>query len=98
MLFMITETFRGGDPTQVYERLEERGRMTPDDVTYVASWVATDLRRCYQVMECDGRELLDEWMARWDDLVLFDVAEVVSTDEARKLVSARARPERPDAP
>ena len=82
MLFMIIESFRGGDPTPVYERFRARGRLAPDGLEYVASWVTDDLRRCYQVMACDDRALLDAWMARWTDLVDFEVMPVVTSAAA----------------
>ena len=82
MLFMVVEDFRDGDPEPVYRRFRERGRMAPPGLTYVASWVTDDLRRCFQVMECDDRRLLDEWMARWSDIVDFDVVPVVTSAEA----------------
>ena len=82
MLFMIVEHFRGGDPRPVYERFRERGRLAPEGLEYRGSWVTTDLARCYQVMECPQRELLDEWMVQWDDLVDFEVVEVVSSSDA----------------
>ena len=82
MLFMIVEHFRGGDPRPVYERFRERGRLAPEGLEYRGSWVTTDLARCYQVMECRQRELLDEWMVQWDDLVDFEVVEVVSSSDA----------------
>ena len=82
MLFMIVEHFRGGDPRPVYERFRERGRLAPEGLEYRGSWVTTDLARCYQVMECRQHELLDEWMVQWDDLVDFEVVEVVSSSDA----------------
>lgn len=82
MLLMIVEHFRGGDPRPVYERFRERGRLAPEGLEYRGSWVTTDLTRCYQVMECPQRELLDEWMVQWDDLVDFEVVEVVSSSDA----------------
>lgn len=82
MLLMIVEHFRGGDPRPVYERFRERGRLAPEGLEYCGSWVTTDLTRCYQVMECPQRELLDEWMVQWDDLVDFEVVEVVSSSDA----------------
>ena len=37
MLFMVIESFRNQDPTPVYRRLEERGRLMPDSVTFLGS-------------------------------------------------------------
>ena len=59
MLYMVIETFRDGDPVPVYKRFRDRGRLMPDGIVYRGSWVTEDLRRCYQVMECDDRRLLD---------------------------------------
>ena len=85
---MIIEHFRNGDAAPVYERFRARGRMAPDGLTYVASWVTPDLARCYQVMECDDPALLDTWMAAWADLVAFEVQPVITSAEA----AARATP------
>lgn len=82
MLFMIIERFRNGDPTPVYRRFRERGRLAPLGVNYVNSWVTEDLGMCYQVMECEDRALLDEWLANWTDLVDFEVIPVITSAEA----------------
>jgi hypothetical protein len=91
MLFLVIESFRGGDPTPVYARFRERGRMAPDGLKYVSSWVTTDLARCYQIMECDDRRLLDTWMSRWSDLTEFEVIPVVTSAEAAAQVAAWER-------
>lgn len=82
MLYMIVEHYADGDPKPVYRRFAERGRMAPDGLEYLGSWVTSDLTRCYQVMECADRLLLDEWMAQWSDLVRFEVVEVMTSAEA----------------
>ena len=89
MLFMIVEHFAGGDPAPAYRRFAERGRMAPPGLEYHGSWVADDLTRCYQVMECADRSLLEEWMRAWDDLVRFEVIEVMSSADAVAAVAAR---------
>ena len=88
MLYMIIEHFREGEPRPVYERFRQRGRLAPDGLQYVSSWVSTDLRHCYQVMECAERALLDEWMAAWSDLVEFEVIPVLTSAEAAAQVLA----------
>ena len=55
-------------------------------VTYVASWVTTDLANCYQVMDCDSRTALDQWIGRWSDLVDFEVLPVITSAEAASRV------------
>ena len=88
MLYMIVEHFRGGDPRPVYRRFGESGRLAPEGLRYVASWVTDDLEHCFQVMECDDRGLLDEWMSRWGDLVDFEVFPVLLSNEAASRVAA----------
>lgn len=87
MRYMVLESFRGGDPVPVYRRFRERGRLMPEGLTYVSSWVTADLTRCYQVVECDDRRLLEQWMARWSDLVEFGVEPVVTSAEAGERVA-----------
>ena len=82
MLFMIIEHFRDGDAGSVYERFRKRGRLAPDGLRYVNSWVTADLTRCYQVMECEDRALLEQWIAAWDDLVDFEIHPVITSAEA----------------
>ena len=89
MTYMIIERFRGGDPVPVYRRFRERGRLAPDGLRYVASWVTADLRQCFQVMECEDPRLLEEWTSRWSDLVEFEVLPVVTSTEAADAVLAR---------
>ena len=89
MLYMIIEDFRDGDAIPIYRRLRESGRQAPDGLDYVASWVSRDLTRCYQVMECDDRALLDEWISRWADLVHFDVVPVITSSDAADTIAPR---------
>ena len=82
MLYMIIEHYRNGDPKPVYARFRAKGRLAPGGLRYVNSWVTEDLAHCYQVMECDDRSLLDQWIAAWSDLVDFEVLPVVTSAEA----------------
>jgi hypothetical protein len=86
MLYMVIEHFNG-DPMPVYRRLRDQGRLAPEGLLYVSSWVTEDLQRCYQVMECDDRALLDAWMKRWQDLVTFEVLPVLTSAEAAARVA-----------
>ena len=87
MLFMIIENFRDGDALPVYRRFRDKGRLAPDGLRYVSSWVTSDLRRCYQVMECDDVRLLDDWMAQWQDIVDFERIPVMTSAEAASAVA-----------
>jgi hypothetical protein len=79
---MVVESFRGGDARPVYRRFRDRGRLAPEGLRYVSSWVTDDMRRCFQVMECDDRTLLDAWIAQWDDIVDFEVTPVITSAAA----------------
>lgn len=87
MHYMIIEHFRNGDAAPVYARFRERGRLAPERLRYVSSWVTEDMRRCYQVMECDDRALLDEWISAWSDLVEFEVIPVITSAEAAAIMA-----------
>jgi hypothetical protein len=89
MLYMIVEHFRGGDAVPVYRRFRDQGRLAPEGVRYVASWVAGDLGRCFQIMECDDLALLAQWTARWEDLIDFEIIPVVTSAEAVAAVAPR---------
>ncbi len=79
---MVIETYLHG-PAPVYARAAAEGRMLPDGLRYLDSWVAADgLGRCFQLMETDEPALLEEWIARWSDLVVFEVVPVVDSAEA----------------
>ena len=89
MLYMVIEHFKGGDPVPVYRRFRDRGRLAPEGLTYVASWVDTSFERCYQLMETDDPRLLDEWMTHWSDIVAFEVHPVVTSAEAAEKIAPR---------
>ena len=82
MLYMIIERYRNGDPKPVYARFRAKGRMAPDGLRYVGSWVTHDLGLCYQVMECDDRALLARWLEAWSDIVDFEVVPGLTSAEA----------------
>lgn len=88
-LYMVIERFKGGDPVPVYRRFREQGRLAPDGLTYISSWVNTNLDCCYQLMETDDRLLLNEWMGRWSDIVDFEVHLVIPSAEAADRVAQK---------
>jgi len=86
---MIVERFKGGDAASVYRRFRDRGRLAPEGLRYVNSWVAEGLERCFQLMETEDRARLDAWMANWSDLVEFEVYAVVTSAEAQARIAPR---------
>jgi len=86
-LYMVVEHFKNKDAVPVYRRFRDRGRMAPEGLVYVSSWVDDKLERCYQLMETHDRRLLDQWIARWNDLVDFEVHPVITSTEAAERIA-----------
>jgi hypothetical protein len=86
---MIVERFRGGDPVPVYRRFREQGRMAPEGLRDVSSWVDEKLEICFQLMETDDASYVNEWIANWNDIVEFEVYPVITSQEAADRVQAR---------
>jgi hypothetical protein len=84
MHYMVIEKFREGKLKEVYQRFEQRGRLMPEGLKYVSSWISNDLSTCYQVMETDDFPKLEEWMDQWKDLVDFEVTPVITSQEAKE--------------
>jgi hypothetical protein len=89
MLFMVIERFRDRDAKAVYRRFREQGRMTPEGLTYVGSWIEANFDRCFQLMECDDARLLQDWLLNWGDLMQCEIVPVVPSDQTRELVTSR---------
>ena len=87
MLYMVIERFKNRDAKAVYRRFREKGRMAPDGLTYVESWVETNFDRCFQLMECEDAHLLEKWAANWRDLVEFEFVPVRGSKEAVDLLT-----------
>jgi hypothetical protein len=89
MLFMVIERFKNRDAVPVYRRYKEQGRMMPDGLKYVDSWVESDFGRCFQLMEGDDPQLLQHWIKNWQDLVDFEIVSVVTSKEAAAAIASR---------
>jgi len=90
MLFMVVEHFKDRDPAPVYKRFAEQGRLMPDGLSYVNSWIEVGMDRCFQVMETDDPALLQEWIKNWGDLVDFEVVPVVTSAEMVDLFASKS--------
>ena len=87
MLYMVVERFRNRDAVAVYRRFRERGRMMPEGLEYVGSWVETKYDRCFQLMRCDDARLFEEWTAHWQDLVEFEIVPVAEPKEVLEAIA-----------
>lgn len=86
MQFMVIEKFYQGKVKLIYERLSQKGRMMPEGVEYVNSWIDITVSTCYQVMQSDSKEKIFEWISCWNDLADFEVIPVISSAEAKNIV------------
>ena len=81
-LYMVVERFKNNDAMPIYRRFRDRGRMAPEGLIYVSSWVDKKLERCYQLMETEDPALFDQWIANWSDIVDIEVYPVMTSQEA----------------
>ena len=89
ILYMVIEHFKNKDAVPAYRRFRDRGRLMPEGLQYVSSWVDVKFERCYQLMETQDRTLLDEWIANWDDLIEFEVHPVIPSKQAVEVITPR---------
>ena len=89
-LYMVVETFRDANAAAIRERFLAEGRMMPDGLEYVASWIEPDGERCFQIMRTADPKLFDAWTANWDDLMEFEITEIYEALEFWKIFDASA--------
>ena len=88
-MFMVIERNRNQDAKSVYRRFRDKGRLMPDGLTFVSSWVSADLGRCFQVMETDDIAQLQRWVVEWSDLTDFEIVPVLSGKETAEALSGQ---------
>lgn len=86
MLFMIIEHFKPGQAPAIYRRFRDRGRMMPEGVRYVSSWIDLDFQRCFQVMEAESAHDLKGWTSKWQDLIDFEIIAVRTSADAAEAI------------
>ncbi len=89
MLYMVVEHFKEGAVQEIYRRLREKGRMMPDGLKYVSSWIDTELKVGYQLMETEDAALFRRWTENWDDLMDFKIVPVRTSAETAALFERR---------
>jgi len=85
MHYLVIERFK--DAPAIYQRLSEKGRMMPEGLTYVSSWIDHNLKTCWQVMQTEDFVLLERWIDNWKDLMDFEIIPVRTSAEVRELIS-----------
>jgi Protein of unknown function (DUF3303) len=86
MLFMCIERFKDRDAKAVYRRALTQGRLAPEGLAYVGSWIEANFDRCFQLMECSDARLLQQWVLAWQDLIEFEIVPVVPSQETGETV------------
>ena len=86
MLFMVIEHFQPGKVKNIYQRFQEQGRMMPEGLKYIDSWISANLNRCFQLVECDDARLFQEWILEWSDLGEFEIIPIVSSKETTEII------------
>ena len=84
---MVYESFKEGAVPEIYRRLRAKGRMMPDGLEYVSSWIDLDLTRCYQLVQTDDASLFELWTGNWKDLMEFEIVPVRTSAEVVEMMN-----------
>ena len=84
MLYMVIERFK--DVPAIYQRLREKGRMMPEGLEYVSSWIDVDMKTCWQLMRAENKSLFQAWTDNWKDLMDFEIVPVRTSAEMREMM------------
>ena len=86
MQYMVIEKFKREKVKDLYKRFEEKGRLMPDGLTYINSWITEDVSACYQLMETHDIHKLHEWINNWNDFADFEIIPVITSQQAKEKV------------
>jgi hypothetical protein len=89
MLYIVVERFKPDAAVEVYRRAQQQGRMLPEGLEYIDSWVDLDFKTCFQLMRTENEDLFRQWISRWQDLVDFEIFPVRTSPEAFQAISPR---------
>jgi hypothetical protein len=92
MLYMAVERFKPGAAPEIYRRFREKGRIVPEGLQYISSWIDYDLTICWQLMRTDDATLFQEWTKNWDDLMDFEIIPVRASAEVVQIMANTPRP------
>ena len=87
MLYMVVEHFKTPGAIEVYRRARDQGRLLPEGLEYVSSWVDLDFTTCFQLMQTDNEALFEVWVSRWQDLAEFEIIPVQTSVEAMQAIA-----------
>jgi hypothetical protein len=81
MLYMVIERFKENAAPELYRRLREKGRMMPEGLGYISSWIDLDFKTCWQLMQTEDFALFDRWIENWKDLMKFEIVPVRTSSD-----------------
>ena len=90
---MVIERFKEGAAQEIYRRFREKGRMMPEGLGYVSSWIDLDFKICWQLMQTEDFSLFDQWIANWRDLMDFEIVPVRTSIEVREMMDKKLHAE-----
>ena len=90
MLYMVIERFKEGSAPEIYRRFRQRGRMMPEGLEYISSWIDLSFKTCWQLMQTEDFALFDKWTTNWRDLVDFEIVPVRTSAEAVEIMRSKA--------
>ena len=71
--YMVVENYKEGCFEKIYERYRSKGRLLPEGLYFLNSWVNKDKNICFQLMEANDEQLFYKWFERWHDLIDFEL-------------------------
>jgi hypothetical protein len=89
MLYMVIERFKEGTALEIYRRFRQRGRMMPEGLEYISSWIDLRFKTCWQLMQTEDLALFDKWITNWRDLADFEIVPVRTSAEAAELMKSK---------
>jgi hypothetical protein len=90
MLYMVIEHFKENATPEIYRRFREKGRMMPEGLEYVSSWIDLDFKVCWQLMQTQDFALFDKWIDNWRDLMDFEIVPVRSSAEVVEMMQKKS--------
>jgi len=74
--YMVIENYRAGCFDKIYDRFHKNGRMLPEGLYFIESWLEKSGERCFQLMETENYDTFKTWTKKWEDLVNFEIIEM----------------------
>ena len=89
MLYMVIERFKEGTALEIYQRFRQRGRMMPEGLEYISSWIDLSFKTCWQLMQTEDFTLFDKWTTNWRDLADFEIVPVLTSADAVEITKSK---------